>query len=109
MDINDDSICVPVAPIIISDSNEAINSKINYYPIPLRDELILELLSKQNLDYEFALIEVSSGKVVKELKIEKAQEPYVKISISEISEGMYIFTLKSKGLLVSTGKVVKIN
>jgi hypothetical protein len=109
LDINDDSICVPVAPIIILNSNEEINSKINYYPVPLRDELILQLNSKQNSVYEFSLIEASSGKVIKEFKIEKTQEPNIRINISDVSDGMYIFTLKIKGLLVSTGKIVKIN
>lgn len=109
LDINDYSICIPIAPIIISGSNEVSNSKIEYYPIPLRDELILQLNSKQNSDYEFSLIEASSGKKVKELKISITQEPNVRINISEISDGMYIFTLKSKGLLVSTGKIIKIN
>lgn len=109
LDINDDSICVPVAPIIISNSNEAINSKINYFPVPLHDELILQFDSKNNSVYEFSLIEASSGKIVKELKIENTQEPSIKINISGISEGMYIFTLKSKGLLVSSGKIAKIN
>ncbi|MBV6472659.1 MAG: hypothetical protein JPMHGGIA_00917 [Saprospiraceae bacterium] len=109
LDINDDSICVPIAPIIISNSNDAMNSKLNYYPVPLRDELILQLNSKQNLVDQFSLIEASSGKIVKELKINKIQEPNIRINISEISEGMYIFTLRSKGLLVSTGKIVKIN
>ncbi len=109
LDINDDSICISGAPIIISNSSEEFKSKVNYYPVPMRDEMVFELKPNQDSEYKFSLIDVSTGRIVKEFKIENTKERNIRINISEISEGMYIFTLKSKGLLVSTGKVVKIN
>lgn len=108
LDINDDSICISVAPIIISNSSEEFKSKVNYYPVPMRDEIVFELNPNQDSEYEFSLIDVSTGRIVKDFKIENTKERNIRINISEISEGMYIFTLKSKGLPVSTGKIVKI-
>jgi hypothetical protein len=110
LDINDDSICVPpVLPIIFSNSHQATDSKVRYYPVPLRDELIIQLSPKQFSEFEISLIEASSGKIVKNFKFEKFDEEYIKINISDISDGMYIFTIKSKGSIVSSGKIVKLN
>jgi PKD repeat protein len=109
LDINDDSICMPTSPIIISSSEDWTSSEIKYFPVPFKDEFILQIPTELKSEFEISFIEIATEKIIKKFKFKKINEELIKLNIRDVSQGMYIFTLKNNGILVSTGRIIKIN
>jgi len=106
LDINDDSICQPVLPIIITNTQIQSKLEVSYFPVPSKEALKFQFPEGRYPEVEISLIDASSGKTIKVYSLGDITGPEINLRIQDISTGMYIFTLKTKGETVSTGKIV---
>jgi len=106
LDINDDSICQPVLPIIITNTQQLDKLEVSYFPVPSKEALKFQFPEGRYPEVEISLIDVPTGKTIKIYNLGDIIGGEINLRIHDITTGMYIFTLKTKGETVSTGKIV---